>query len=68
MGFISHYIMPLVINSLGGGLTHAHTHAHTHTYTHKHMRIQAFTYKAILRNQVSTWFNYNYLYFLARNI
>ena len=40
MEFISHYIRPLVINSLGGG--------HTHTNT----RIQMFVDKEILRNQV----------------
>jgi len=27
-GFISHHIMPLVINSLGDGHTHMHTHTH----------------------------------------
>jgi len=27
-GSISHYIMPLVINSPGGGHTHTHTHTH----------------------------------------
>jgi len=35
-GFISYHIMPLVINSLGGGHTHTHTHAHTHTHMHVH--------------------------------
>ena len=29
MGFISHHITPLVINSFGNGHTHTHTHAHT---------------------------------------
>ena len=41
MGSISHHIMPLVINSLGGG--HTHTHAYIRTET-------------ILRNQACTWF------------
>ena len=36
MGSISRHIMPLVINSLGGGHTHTHTHTHTHKHTHKH--------------------------------
>ena len=37
-GSISHHILPLVINALGGGHTHAHRHTHTdtHTYTHAH--------------------------------
>jgi len=29
-GSISHHIMPLVINSLGGGHTHTHTQARSH--------------------------------------
>ena len=29
IGSISHHITPLVINSLGGGHTHANTHMHT---------------------------------------
>ena len=36
MGSISSYIMPLVINSLGGGHSHTHTHTQTHTYTYRH--------------------------------
>ena len=36
MGFISRHIMPLVINSLGGGHTHMRVHVHTHTHTHTH--------------------------------
>ena len=32
MESISHHIMPLVINTLGGG----HTNTHTHTYRHPH--------------------------------
>ena len=43
MGSISHHIMPLVINSLGGGHVHAHTHAYRHSQT-----------EAILRNQANT--------------
>jgi len=31
-GSISHHIMPLVINSLGGG------HTHTHTYSHRRQK------------------------------
>ena len=42
MEFISHHIMPLVINSLSGG--HTHTHKHTHAYRHSQT-------EAILRNQ-----------------
>ena len=38
MESISHHIMPLVINSLGGGGTHTHTH--THTNTHAYFRRQ----------------------------
>ena len=38
MGSISHHIMPLVINSLGGGHTHTQTHTRAcackHTCTH----------------------------------
>ena len=55
MGSISHHIMPLVINSLGGGYTHTNTHINMHTDVHT---------GTILRNQVSTglwlthaWFN-----------
>jgi len=51
-GSISHHIMPLVINSLGGGHTHTHT------------RIQTSRTKAISRNQscagqrpARAWFN-----------
>ena len=50
MASISHHIMPLVINSLGGGHTNTHTHTDTRTET-------------ILRNQAHaglrparTWF------------
>ena len=39
------HIMPLVINSLGGG--HTHTHTHTHTQTH----IQTIRTGPILGNQ-----------------
>ena len=31
MGFISHHITPLVINSLGRRYTHTHTHTRMHT-------------------------------------
>ena len=44
MGFISHHIMPIVINSLGDG--------DTNTYTHKHTYM--FCAESILRNQVHT--------------
>ena len=37
MGSISHHIMPLVINSLGGG----HTHVNTHTYAYRHLQTEA---------------------------
>ena len=41
MGFISHNIMPLVTDSLGGRHTHIyahiHTYIHTHTQTHTHI-------------------------------
>ena len=40
------HIMPLVINSLGGGYTHTHTHTHTHTNTHTDVRTET-----TLRNQ-----------------
>ena len=33
MGPMSHHLMPLVINSLGGGHTHVSMHTHTHTQT-----------------------------------
>ena len=33
MGSISHHIMPLVINSLGGGQTHTRKHTHTRIQT-----------------------------------
>ena len=43
MRFTSHYIMPLVIHSLGGGHTCAcmcvHTHTRTHTHTNMHTDI-----------------------------
>ena len=39
--------MPLVINILGGGHTHANTHTHTHTHTD-------ICTKTIVRNQVRT--------------
>jgi len=52
-GSISHHIMPLVINSLGGG----------HKHTHKHTRILTSRIKAISRNKshagqrpAHTWF------------
>ena len=35
MRSLSRHIMPLVINSLGGGHTHKDTHTKTHTHTHK---------------------------------
>jgi len=38
-GSISNHIMPLVINSLGGGHTHTHTHTHAHTCAHTHTDI-----------------------------
>ena len=40
MGSISHHIMPLVINSLGGGHTHMQTHTHTQTHIHTDIRGQ----------------------------
>ena len=46
--------MPLVINSLGGGDTHAHAHAHAHAHTHTRARAHAYRHsrtEAILRNQ-----------------
>ena len=49
MGSILCYIMPLVINSLSGGDTHAntrkhtHTHIHTHTQTHTHTKTHTCT-------------------------
>ena len=50
--------MPLVINSLGGGRTHARTHAHAHTHTHT---------ETVLRNQARrpvtcAWFKNHGLY------
>ena len=33
MGSISYHIIPLVINSLGGGHTHTYTHTSKHTHT-----------------------------------
>ena len=33
----STYIMPLVINPLGGRYAHTHKHTHTQTHTHIHM-------------------------------
>ena len=36
MRSISCHIMPLVINSLGGGHTHTNTHTHTHAYRRLH--------------------------------
>ena len=59
MGSISCYIMPLVINSLKGGDTHAraraHTHTHTHTRTNANTNIHTdFPGKAILRNHACT--------------
>ena len=53
----SHHIMPLVINSLGGGDTHIHTRTDTHTHTNTHTCTQIHTYRdvsteTILRNQV----------------
>ena len=42
MGSISHYIMPVVVNSLGVD-THANTQTYTHTHTtRKFTRIQTF--------------------------
>ena len=43
MGCISHHITPLVINSLGGGHTHASTHAYRHSQTEAFLRNQART-------------------------
>jgi len=43
-GSISHHIMPLVINCLGGGHTHAHAHTHRHTQTHRHTHMQAYSH------------------------
>ena len=57
MGSILHHIMPLVINSLGGGHTHTHTHKHTNTHTKTHTDVRTET---IIRNQaragLRTWF------------
>ena len=52
--------MPLVINSLGGGRTHARTHARTRTHTHTHT-------ETVLRNQARrpvtcAWFKNHGLY------
>ena len=33
MRSISHHIMPLVMNSIGGGHIHMQTHTHIHTHT-----------------------------------
>ena len=65
MGSISHHIMPLIINSLGGGHTHTQTHKHTYTayahtdtaYAHTdtayaHTDILTICIGSILRNQV----------------
>ena len=43
---ISHHIVPLVINDLGGRHTdrHAHTHTHTHTRTHTHTHMHVHTH------------------------
>ena len=65
MGSISHYIMPLVINSLGGRHTHMQTHTHMHTHRRKHTQAYRRSWtEAILRNPVCTglrpahaWFN-----------
>ena len=48
VGFISHHITPLVINSFKGRYTHAHTYMHACTHTHMHTD---FLHKAILRKQ-----------------
>ena len=55
MGSISHCIMLLVINSLGGRNTHAYTR--THAQTHTQICIPTLLDKAILRNQAhaSLW-------------
>ena len=57
MESISCHIMPLVINSLGGG----HTHTHTHTQTQTQTQTQTHTHnddphRINLRNQVHAWF------------
>ena len=65
MGSISHYITPLVINSLGGGHTHTHTHTSILSRT-----------EAIIRNQARVglrpahvWFNkFTCLLIIPRNI
>ena len=41
IGFISHHITPLVINSLGGEHTHTHTQTQTHTLKHTHTHPEA---------------------------
>ena len=59
MESLSGYIMPLVINSLGGRHTYTHTHTHTHTHTYTH----TLRTRSISRNQapvglrpVCAWF------------
>ena len=58
MRSISHYIMPLVIKSLGGGHTHTHTDTHTdthtQTHTHIHTHIQMIRTGSILKKQACT--------------
>ena len=59
--YMSHHIMPLVINSLGVDVhahvrarthTHTYTHTHTHTYTHTHTHTHTnmHTYRHLHRN------------------
>ena len=48
MGFISHHITSLVINSLGG--RHTYTHTNTHTYTNTHTQTHTYTYRYLHRN------------------
>ena len=45
MGSISLHIIPLVINSIGGGHTHTHTHTNTHTNTHTYRRLNTNNFK-----------------------
>ena len=53
MGFISHHIMPLVINNLRDGDTHTHTHTRVRAYQH---RKQKSNYKKHLNSQVTEKF------------
>ena len=45
---MSGYIMPLVINSFGGGHTHIYTHMHTRTHTNMHTRTHTYNYVSLI--------------------